>query len=304
MSSVIASIVLGLPFVQDAAKAKAPDAALFDELIRKTNELRAFVAVYRVHAPGATEENGGPTLRITFLAPDEMKLEFPGHLLTCVRMGIMEFRGESQDGKSMTAHVVLSESTMKRYHRFANLVCSELSASTSDWPTETDCGPELQMKFSPSEKVDEENFQFMVSYACSRTSVLGWLEAWKVRTDARIENGDHIVFTTPKGCVVTLSTRTGFVESIRKRKSEGVISFELESLDLDPNLKAASFDLPAPAADAVDSSEQFSRQWHNAITQSQRWKLFKWISGHVSDGKMEWNADARVHVRKVLEVLH
>jgi hypothetical protein len=73
---------------------------------------------------------------------------------------------------------------------------------------------------------------------------------------------------------------------------------------LDPKLDDHSFDVPDPPADASDTSAQASAGLQQTTTFALRGAFFAWISRHVSDGKIEWNAEARAHGRKALEALH
>jgi hypothetical protein len=298
---MLGSMLLACAFAQDAAPAKAVDAALLDGLIQKTNDLRAFVAVYRVHVP---EQTGDLSIRITFRAPDEMKCELPGHAFMCAREGSLDVQTPSSDGKSMVASVPFDEQIQGRWTRFTDVLHAEFSEATDDWTATMSSGALIDMRITPDGEGAKENFQFQVDYVCFRTAVLGWLEMFKRWTGTQTEDEEHIVFRTSRGSEVSLSKRTGFIDSIRKQKKEGVSTIELETLDLDPKLDAHSFDVPEPPAGATDASAQFSASLQLAATLALRRELFAWASRHVSDKKIEWNAEARAHFRRALAALH
>jgi hypothetical protein len=165
-------------------------------------------------------------------------------------------------------------------------------------------GAQVELRITPDEKGAKDRLDFKVEYVSSRTAILGWLEMFKKWSGTRIEDDAHVVFRTPRGSELSLSKRTGFLDSIRKETQDGPSSMDLETLDLDPKLDDHSFDLPAPPADAADGSAQVSAGFQQATTEELRSALFAWISRHVSDGKIEWNAEARVPVRKALEAIY
>jgi hypothetical protein len=204
----------------------------------------------------------------------------------------------------MVASVPFAEQSQERWRRFTAVLRAEFGKAADDWPATMSYGPEVDMKILPDGGGTKENFQFQVDYVASRTAVLGWLESFKRWSGTRSEDDDHIVFRSARGAEISLSKRTGFIDSIRKQKENGVSSIDLESLDLDPKLDDHSFDLPKRSPEASDGSAQISATMEQVSTLALRKELFSWISLHVSDGKIGWNADARAHVRAALAALH
>jgi hypothetical protein len=295
------SLGLACALAQGAPEAKDPDAALFDALIQMTDDLQSFVAVYRVHVAKQADDF---SIRITFRAPGEMRCDMAGKAEMCLRDGTLEARTSSSDGKPMVASVPFAEQASERWSRLTDVLHQEFAAAASDWPTAMSYGPQVAMNIAPDGQGLKENFQFNVQYAFPRKAVLGWLEAFKDWSGTKTEDEEHIVFRTSRGSEVSLSKRTGFIDSIRKRNEDGDSSFVLEKLELDPKLDEHSFELSAAAADATDASDAISAQLQRATTHESRRELFAWIARHVSDGKIEWNAEARAHIGKVLQAIH
>jgi hypothetical protein len=299
--AMLIPILLACALAQDAPQTKVPDAALFDELIRKTNELKAFVAVYRMRSSDQEEEG---SIRITFRAPDEMMCEFVGVGVFCGREGSLEVRMSPPQGKSMVASVPFAEQSNERWSRFTTVMRAEFPTGSSDWPANMSYGTQVGMSITPLGEGTKEEFQFSVQYGIPRTAVLEWLERFKAWTGTRSEDDEHVVFRTSRGADVSLSKRTGFIDSIHKKSQDGELSFELKTLDLDPKLDDHAFDLPHAPVDASDVSAEFAAQMQQVTTIGLRRAVFAWISRLVTDGKMEWNAEVRTHVRKALEALH
>ncbi len=271
-----------------------------DELIARTNALERFVAVYRVSRPEDAEKI---QLRMQYLAPDNLRLELSDTTVICLRAGVMDLRSAVPGSPPSFIHVPMAEMASERSLALAAVVHTEFPALAAVWPADADCGGQFQLNLSKTPDGTRENVDLSVSYLCPRKSLLGWLESLPAAAAGAPQDGEHTGFPTPAGGTVTLSTRSGFVESVRKKDESGEPSFRLESLDFEPKLAAETFTVPPPSADAVDGSADFGARWQETLTSMWSRRLVGWLSARVSEGKLEWNADARVHARKTMGAL-
>jgi hypothetical protein len=298
---MISLLIAACALLQDASPKKAPGAALFDELIRKTNALQSFVAVYRASRPESSERI---TVRMEYLAPDNMKLDFSGSTIVSMRAGVMDLRSAVAGEPPNFVHVPMAEMASERSLALAAVVHTEFPALAKEWTSTWDCGGQLLLSVSPSADGTAENVDLSLSYACPRKALLGWLETLPAGGAGTSQDDEHVVFPTPAGGVVTLNTRSGFVESLAKKNENGEAAFRLESLDVAPKLTAESFAVPAPSAAAIDGSAPFAGRWHEMLTAMGGRRFVGWVSERVADKKLAWDADARVHARKALGVLY
>lgn len=292
---------LAVALLQDGSKARAPDAALYDELIWKTNAMKAFVADYRVHLPGEEHEK---SIRILYRAPGEMRIDIPEVVSFAVRDGVFDVSATPPGGEAMTAHVPIGDFEHERRARLAEIVGAELPAAANEWEAGLDCGVILTLDVSPSRTDDKDDFQFQAGYDCRRTALLTWLESWKSRDDVRYDGEDHLTLATSRGARLRLSTRTGFIDRIEKEVHGEAFSFDLVSLDLDPKFDANAFDVPAAPKDARDASAPFSSKLQNSVIHAHRAAIFHYLSSHVDDKSLSWDSEARGHVRKILDRLY
>jgi hypothetical protein len=298
---VIGAVLLSLVLVQDPQQSRVPDAALFDDLIRRTNELKAFSAEYRVRVPDTTDVI---TIRIRYRSPGEMWIAMSMGTVMSIRDGVMDFCASPPTGSAATARIPIGDWFRERRSRVTGTLYTELPQAKRDWPAEVDCGVSLQLKVSPSRTDETENLEFQASCLCPRTALLSWLEIWKKEDGVRFEGDDHLVWTTERGSRLQLSTRTGFLDRIEKQKANGKVVFELKTLDLDPKFDDESFALPEPPPGAEDASAGFGAQMQGIITQSIRAEYYRWIARHVLDQTLEWSPETQLHSRRVFELLH
>jgi hypothetical protein len=297
---VIATLLLAAALSQDSPKPRVPDAALFDELIRKTNELQAFTAEYRVKVPGSDDVR---PIRIAFRAPDDLRVEMEGSAVFQIHAGVLEMRAAPPGGSASTASVPIAELMSERRKRLTEVLHAEIPASKADWVADAACNLVLEMRVTTHEAAEKEDFTFGVKHACPRTALLGWLPDWRERSDLRYDGDGRIAATTAGGAELRLSAKTGFLESIVKEKNGDRMTFELASLDLAPKLDASRFALPEAAKDAVDATPFLAMQLNESISGDLRRDVLRNIVRHVADKTFEWPG-GRAHARKVLEALH
>jgi len=294
---------LAFALLQDAPKPRTPDAAVFDALIRKTNDLKAFVAEYKVKIPGEAKEG---SIRLAFRAPGDLRIEMtvPSTFVLQLHDGVLEAAGSPSGESGVTAHVPIEEFYRERREHLNEAVGASFPEAKKDWVVEPECGATLELEVSPSRTDEKENFQFQASYSCHRTALLGWLEFWKSQDDVRYDGDDHLALTTERGAKLKLSTKTGFVERIEKESKGETFYFQLDSLDLDPKFDAKAFALPPPEKNAQDASGPFSARMQHLITLDHRAEVFRCIARHVEDKSLAWNDDAKARARKVFERVH
>jgi hypothetical protein len=284
---------------QEAPKPRAPDAKVFDELIRKTNAMKAFVAEYHVRVPGDEHEK---SIRIVYRAPGEMRIDIEDWMSLEMRDGVLEICGTAPggSGSALTGRVAIGDMESEHRAKLREIVRAELPILAKDWEAGFDCGVILKLDVRPSRTDEKEDFQFQAGYDSRRTALLSWLEAWKSRDDVRYDGEDHLVVSTPRGARLSLSTKTGFIDSIEKELHGETFRFELASLDLDPKIDAKQFDLPPPPKDAKDASRALSSSLLESVFHSHRVALYQCIAAHVGDKSLPWDAETREHVRKIL----
>ena len=298
------AMYLACALAQGVPEAKtAPDAALFDELIRKTNGLHSFVANYRIR-PAGQEETG--EIRIVYSAPDRAKIEMQTGQRSTVRVmdGFADLRAVSKSGEPVYAHVPVLGSMRERYDQLTGSIRAELPDIADRWLSGGEAGLWFGMKTTPGAGASEGKFSFTFGYEYPHDSLLLWLGQLAKRTDGRLEGSDHIVFEDPDGTKLTLSSVTGFIERIEKKKKEGVSSIELVELVTDREVDAIALDLSPPDASATDVSGDFAAQIEQVWTCRLRMSLFRWIAKVVREKGMEWTPEARANVGTVLQELH
>lgn len=293
---MIALLALAL-LAQDLPPKKAPDPAKIDELIRKTNELRAFDAEYKM-----SSGTDGASVRLAYRAPDECRFEVMGSLMVG-RHGVVDFRMSPPGGKAVWAKVSLVDAGAAQARELSDAIAREFPAIGYSWTLPQEWGPTFRMTLSTVDVGRHDDFHFDFAYSGSRGTLLGWLDFLKRSSDTSVEGEEDFVLRTPRGSELRVSGRTGFVESMHGKGEQGEVSFELASLDLDPKFDHGEFDAPEPDSDARDASEQFAKQFGQLITSESGKRFSKWISEKVAAGKPGWDADARVHSRKVMVAL-
>lgn len=286
---------------QEVAPEKRPDPSLFDGLIQKTNDLEAFVAIYRIRIQGAEREK---RMQIAYRAPGELRLEMGDIGTFQIRNGIMEVRSFPPGGSETFARSPVNALMSERRDRLIEALRTELPISKQDWPNVPDCGVSLSLEITPGESEDREDFHFQGMYTCPRRALLGWLGAWRTRTDLRFESDDHFVLRTAAGATLRVSTTTGFIDTVERVRDGETFGFKLESFDRHPRFSAESFEPLTAAEGAKDVSDALSAQMQTWATQSMRSELLVWLSRHIADKSIAWEVDERLRVRRVLECLY
>lgn len=294
---MIASLVLACSILQSRSQGKPPDPALIDELIRKTNDLRGFLAEYK-----ASDDSESHTIRIAYRAPDEFRFEMEGMMLAG-RGGVVDVRLAAPDAKPAWARVSMAEKSEERARALSEAIETEFGAGAASWKLSAECGPLLEMRLKPIDGGQRDQFDVSMSYLCPRGPVLGWLETIQRSTHWTAEGDDHLVLRSPRGSEISVSGRTGFVEWMRRKDERGSASVELASLDLAPKFEHGEFELPEPAPEAQDVSEAFGRQSGQVLTVAFGKKAYDWIAEQVAAGKLGWDAGAREHTRRVVNAL-
>jgi hypothetical protein len=283
-------------FAQAVAPKKAPDAVAVSELVRKSNDLRGFVAVYKVSTDKATS-----TWRFAYRAPDEFRYEVMGMLMVG-RRGTVDIRATPPGGKPSWARVSAADASAERASALSSAIATEFPAIGSSWSLNQNWGPMFEVGMTTVDDGRHDRFDLTFAQVCPRGSLFGWLEKFLDSSDASVE-GERFVVRTPRGSEVRISARTGFIESMHRKDDRGSASIDLESLDLDPKLEPGEFDAPEPEPGAKDESESFRIQSGQTITAALGKKSCGWISERVASASLAWDADSRRHARKVLEAL-
>jgi hypothetical protein len=287
---VLASLALATVLRQEPSK--SADVALYDALIRKTNELEAFVAVYKAKST-ETEES----LRIVYRAPGELQFSGLGLQMTA-RDGVMTVRTPSSWAQGEWQSIVDRRSAV-----LSGVIETEFGKSRETWIQQFDCGPVLQMELPVVDEGKHDRFKFNVNYMCPRGDLLQWIETFEQSEDVIADGDERRVMKTPRGSAVTLSMRTGFIESMIRNDDRGSASIVLEALDLHPKFDEKTFEPATRPQGVEDKSAAMATQLGQVITQTLAKRVGVWISDRVKAGAFEWNPDTRARVERVLERL-
>lgn len=299
--------ILALAPTQEPPAAKAPDPALFDALVRKTNALPAFVAEYQAHAAG---QDAPTTVRVLYRAPDHTKIVFGTEAIFRIHDGFLDVRATKIGAAPMAARIPIEQPILDRYTRLATAMRTEFPAAADAWSSGGKAGVRFDLSVGEAPGSAEKSLQFTASYARPSPVLFGWLQELARKPGFPAE-GDRLVFDEPidepidSGAMkITLSLTTGFIEKVEVRQPGGASSFELAALDLSPELDDEAFDLPQRPADAVDASAIYAERLQQVQTQNHRRDALACVAKLVAEKKIEWDPAARSHLALVLEVIH
>jgi hypothetical protein len=296
---MIAPFALACVLSQDS-KAKAPDAAVYDALVRKIDELKSFVAVYK-----RTSSNNDKveTIRIAYRAPNEVQFNGMGTRMTAEK-GELTVLTSPPGGKGFWARAPAEVLQERRSRALTEAIAAEFAKDLASWAPTLDCGPFLQFKISTIDGGKHDQLGFTMTYDCPREPLFGWIETFKESSDVTPgSDADHLVMKTPRGSEVTLSTLTGFVEKMSQKDDRGAQSIVLETLDLHPKFEDSAFASDQQPDGMEDQSGALGSKIGRGVTHLLEQQFAAWLSTRVSSGMFRWDADAREHARRVLEAL-
>ncbi len=295
----VACVAIGV-VAQDAAE---PDRVLA-ELVRRADDLKAFVADYRVH--DGSEEPGGH-LRLAYRAPDSARVSIEnegGPIEALVSEGIWAMRTTNTDGKSTFAQADVGTSSRARRNSLMSVVRAEFPQIAEDAIPAIGAYPRFEFDvLSPSDSKSKV-MEFRLRCAQTPTTFFGWLENLQHRTGLRADGDGQLVLDAGGDRRLVLSTKTGFIASIEGPAPDGRKRLELESLDLEPRFDASEFVPPQRQPDDQDDSEQLERSSIRMTTMLLRWNLLRALDGAIVDGEVEFDLEARDRMKAVLTTLH
>jgi hypothetical protein len=294
---VLAILALACAFGQEPPK-PADESALYDALIKRTNELESFLAVYKATA---SYDDKVDSIRVVYRAPGECRFEGRGMVMSA-HDGILTVRDSSPDGQVSWARVAEAELWERRTAAISTAIAAEFAKEKASWPV-TDCGPSIQINISPAADGKHDRFNFDMNYACPRRALFDWLGLFKRSPDVSPQGDERRVMRNSRGSEIVLSTRTGFVESMVRKDDRGTATIELETLDLHPKFDGAEFIAPERPEGVKDDSAALERQIGNVFTVTVLHHFAAWISNRVGAGGGDWNIEMREHAGKVLEVV-
>jgi len=174
---VLAILALAAVLRQEPSK-PVDESALYDALIKKTNELESFLAVYK-----ATTSSGGAadSLRIAYRAPSDLRFEGMGLQMTA-RGGVFTVRMTTQDGKEAWARTPWEELNEKSAESLSRSIASEFETQRASW-TGMDCGPMFQFAIPTIDGGKHDRFDISLNYVCPRGALLQWLEKFQRSPD-------------------------------------------------------------------------------------------------------------------------
>ena len=298
--------ILALACVLRQEPSKAADVnALYDALIKRTNELESFLAVYKATT---SSDDKVDSIRIAYRAPDELRFEGKGHQIIA-RNGVITTRTTAPDGKESWARVAWEESSEERCASLSKSIAVEFERQRTSWSCGLDCGQRFELEIGKTDGGRHDRFGLQLGYACPREALLGWLQDFKWVEESKrslevvAEGDDRRVMKTPNGSAVTLSMRTGFLESMVRKDDRGTATIELETLDLHPKFDDDTFDPGAKPEGVEDISAALTNHVGEQQTVALEDTFAEWISSQVGSKSLEWNDDSRTHAEKVFETI-
>jgi hypothetical protein len=289
---VFAILALACVLVQEAPKRTVDEGALYEALIRKTNDLKAFVATYRAKAKDTDE-----SLRIAYHSPGEFQVAGLGMHMTA-RDGILTALTPSS-----WARLDFGALVDRRSKIVADAIATEFIAQRGSWESGISFGPILQVELPVVDDGKHDQFDFTISYACPQGALLDWIESFKRSDEVSVSDDEHRVLKTPRGSRLTLSMRTGFVESMKREDDRGTATIELESLDLNPEFGDKTFEPAARPEGVEDKSAEFAVAMEQTVTLELLRKIGVWISAQADSRAIKWSSDIKAHAGRLLETV-
>ncbi len=248
--------------------------------------------------------------RAAYRAPNELRFEGEGQKMIA-RNGVITVLKTTPDGKDVWARVGWEELSSERCGSLSRSIAAEFERQRTSWSSGLDCGPMFRLELGKS-KTDggkHDRFRFELGYDCPRVALLQWIEEFQLFGEHKgfvevvAEGDDRRVLRTPNGSEVTLSMRTGFLESLLRKEDRGTARMELETLDLHPKFDDHEFDPVAKPEGVEDVSAAYANQLGDRLADQLEDKFGDWISSQVGSKSLEWSADCRAHAGRVFETI-
>ena len=259
--SVPASGIAGPPLEVGAGI----DLAL-DELIERSNTHRSFRAVYRRDAAGAEAQ-----IEIVYQYPDRARLhrrDGEGETVFQIADGWLELW-------SPETFASVDMGAIDRRFRSTTRLLAELLAEPAP-RRERQSGPHLHLweRSSDAGRTGEEALRPWLRWDLDRAIVLPWLA--ELRGARRLESAsDELVYEPGPDMRVVLDIESGFPKVISFAPSSGSgEQLELVSLELNPELELADFELGLPTEGRRDDSEAVAREVIRLETDALRRRLY------------------------------
>jgi hypothetical protein len=301
LASILAAFVLCAAPVQEAG-AEPTAASVLDELIARTNALKSFLARYHLKKG----EEVDVRFELAWLAPDRMRLVIEqgaeGELqlartwILGSRLAVRSSRGDGE---------VFGELEFAHPPEPAAGILSALQSAFQRAPTGLGPGPQAVLAWGIDTESDKAEFDLRLVYQSEdRRALLGWLDAARRSDDALTLDEQHVVTRDALGRTeARISRTTGFVDHLRLVGTDGTTAeLQIESLELDPELEASLFEVPAPAEDAQDMFPDPVKAAFGGLSGLRR-LAYAWADDALASGRRTWDETAQKDWRAAIELL-
>jgi hypothetical protein len=301
VASVLA-LALGVAPVQDAAP-EVTAGAVLDELIARTNALKSFRASYHFKKGDEVDVR----FELAYQAPDRMRLEIQqgaDESLQVARTWVIGSRLIVRSSRAGGGEV-FGELDFEHPPEPAAGILKALESAFQREPKGLGPGPQAVLAWGVDSGSDKAEFDLRLVYQSEdRRALLSWLDSARRSQDELALDGDCVVRRDAKGRTEARIARTsGFVERLHLLGSDGTeANLELLGVELDPELEAELFAVPAPADGATDMFPDPIKAAFGGLPGIRR-IAYAWADDALKSGRRAWDEALQRDWREVMQLL-
>jgi outer membrane lipoprotein-sorting protein len=303
LAQVFAALALSIAPVQDAAAEATPEAVL-DQLIARTNALKSFRASYHFKKGDEVDVR----FELVYQAPDRMRLEIQQGSepqLQTARTWVIGSRLIVRSTRGGGGGEVFGELDFEHPPEPALGILVALESAFQREPTGLGPGPQAVLAWGVDSGSDKAEFDLRLVYQSEdRRALLSWLDSARRSKDELALDEDFVLWRDAKGRTeARIARKSGFVEHLHLLGSDGTeASLDLVSVELDPDLDAALFEIPAPAKGATDMFPDPIKAAFGGLPGLRR-IAYGWADDALESGRRAWDEALQNDWRETMQLL-